>query len=96
MVEQRERADGRVPHQLGMLEDKCWCVLLQMASVESLLTVRQREREQLKQLPRRMCGLTPAPNHPEVLGKVRKSYFKYAHICLSRSLLGSLEQQTLC
>ncbi|XP_025090642.1 structural maintenance of chromosomes flexible hinge domain-containing protein 1-like isoform X1 [Pomacea canaliculata] len=39
-------------------------------SVEKLIGVRIKERDQILSTPRRTCGLAPAPDEPDVLGKI--------------------------
>ncbi|KAK7480663.1 hypothetical protein BaRGS_00028135 [Batillaria attramentaria] len=39
-------------------------------SVEKLITARMKERDQLLHKPRRLCGLAPAPDEPDVIGKI--------------------------
>lgn len=39
-------------------------------AVQKLIAARTKERDQLLNTPRRQCGLNPAPNEPEVIGKI--------------------------
>nr|KAG5694799.1 hypothetical protein BaRGS_019176 [Batillaria attramentaria] len=45
-------------------------------SVEKLITARMKERDQLLHKPRRLCGLAPAPDEPDVIGKAQEIYSK--------------------
>ncbi|XP_071103421.1 structural maintenance of chromosomes flexible hinge domain-containing protein 1-like isoform X1 [Haliotis cracherodii] len=44
--------------------------LQDMGVVDKLVAARVKEREQLLKVPRRLCGLPPAPKDHEVLGKI--------------------------
>jgi hypothetical protein len=38
--------------------------------VDRLISQRIKERDQILNKPRRSCGLMPAPNEPDVLGRI--------------------------
>ena len=45
-----------------------WCV--QVSTVETLITQRSKQKEQIRNAPRRMCGLQHAPQEVDLLGKI--------------------------
>ena len=46
------------------------CLYKQVSSVENLITQRSKQKEQIRNTPRRMCGLQHAPQEVDVLGKI--------------------------
>ena len=68
-LQESQAEEGRLKEQLRKTGIQA-STINSVVNIEKVMGNLQKEKTNVNSTDRRMCSLTPAPKHPEILGKV--------------------------